>query len=100
MVSMMGILSGATPLLVDVRQTGAGPTRPRRARATGTASIAAVTARPTSALWRIVMVRIAHDPQTTAYFERRVKEGRSKRDVIRLLKRYVARELHRYVPRG
>jgi transposase len=30
-----------------------------------------------SALWRIVMVRIAHDPETTAYFERKVKEGRS-----------------------
>ena len=43
-----------------------------------------------SALGRIVMVRIAHDPETTAYFERKVKEGRSKRDVIRLLKRYVA----------
>ena len=28
-----------------------------------------------SALWRIAMVRIAHDPETTAYFERRVKEG-------------------------
>ena len=53
-----------------------------------------------SALWRIVMVRIAHDPETTAYFERKVKEGRSKRDVIRLLKRYVARELYRYLPRG
>jgi transposase len=53
-----------------------------------------------SALWRIVMVRIAHDPETMAYFERKVKEGRSKRDVIRLLKRYVARELYRYLPRG
>ena len=53
-----------------------------------------------SALWRIVMVRIAHDPETTAYFERKVKEGRSKRDVIRLLKRHVARELYRYLPRG
>ena len=40
------------------------------------------------------MVRIAHDPETTAYFERKVKEGRSKRDIIRLLKRYVARELY------
>ncbi len=39
-----------------------------------------------SALWlRVVMVRIAHDPETTSYFERKVKEGRSKRDVIRLL---------------
>ena len=53
-----------------------------------------------SALWRIVMVRIAHDPETTAYFERKVKEGCSKRDIIRLLKRYVARELYRYLPRG
>jgi transposase len=53
-----------------------------------------------SALWRIVMVRIAHDPRTTAYFERRVAEGCSKRDVIRILKRYVAREVYRYLPRG
>jgi transposase len=53
-----------------------------------------------SALWRIVMVRIAHDPETTAYFERRVKEGRTKRDVIRILKRYVAREVYHHLPRG
>jgi transposase len=53
-----------------------------------------------SALWRIVMVRIAHDPDTTAYFARKVKEGRSKQDVIRLLKRYVAREMYHYLPRG
>ena len=32
-----------------------------------------------SALWRIVMVRIAHDPETQLYFERRVKEGKTKR---------------------
>jgi transposase len=53
-----------------------------------------------SALWRIVMVRIAHDPDTRAYFDRRVKEGRTKHEVIRILKRYVARELYRYLPRG
>ena len=53
-----------------------------------------------SALWRIVMVRIAHDPETTHYFERRLKEGRTKRDVIRILKRYVAREVYRHLPRG
>ena len=53
-----------------------------------------------SALWRIVMVRIAHDPETRLYFERRVKEGRTKRDVIRILKRYVAREVYRHLPRG
>jgi transposase len=53
-----------------------------------------------SALWRIVMTRIAHDPETKEYFERKVKEGRSKRDVIRSLKRYVAREVYRHLPRG
>jgi transposase len=53
-----------------------------------------------SALHRIVLVRIAHDPETKAYFERRVKEGRSKREVIRILKRYVAREVYRNLPRG
>jgi transposase len=53
-----------------------------------------------SALWRIVMVRLVHDPETRAYFERRVEEGRSKREVIRMLKRYVAREVYRQLPRG
>ncbi len=53
-----------------------------------------------SALWRIVIVRIAHDPETTHYFDRRVKEGRTKRDVIRILKRYIAREVYRHLPRG
>jgi transposase len=53
-----------------------------------------------SALWRIVIVRIAHDPETQVYFERRVKEGKTKAEVIRILKRYVAREVYRYLPRG
>jgi transposase len=53
-----------------------------------------------SALWRIVMVRIAHDPETQLYFERRVKAGMTKNEVIRILKRYVAREVYRYLPRG
>ena len=53
-----------------------------------------------SALWRIVMVRIAHHPETRAYFARKVEEGRSKHEIIRLLKRYVAREVYRYLPRG
>ena len=50
------------------------------------------------ALWRIVMVRMVHDPRTRAYVARRTAEGRSKREIIRSLKRYVARELYRYLP--
>jgi transposase len=52
------------------------------------------------ALWRIVMVRLAHDPRTRRYLERRTKDGLSKREVIRVLKRYVAREVYRHLPRG
>ncbi len=47
-----------------------------------------------SALWRIVTVHIAHDQRTQLYFERRVKEGRTKHEAIRILKRYVAREVY------
>ncbi len=52
------------------------------------------------ALWTIVISRLASDPETQAYMERRVKEGRSKREIIRMLKRYVAREVYRHLPRG
>jgi transposase len=51
------------------------------------------------ALWRIVMTRISSDPRTREYMERRTKEGRSKREVIRILKRYVAREVFKHLPR-
>ena len=51
------------------------------------------------ALWRIVMVRMVADPRTRAYVARRTTEGRSKRETIRSLKRYVARELYRCLPR-
>jgi transposase len=51
--------------------------------------------RANSALWTIVMVRLRsrHAP-TVAYLDRRVSEGHSKRDAIRCLKRFVARELY------
>jgi transposase len=52
------------------------------------------------ALWRIVIVRLAHDPNTKAYMEKRLKDGKSKREVVRILKRYVAREVYRTLPRG
>jgi transposase len=52
-----------------------------------------------SALWVIVMARMSADKATRAYVERRVAEGRSKLEIVRALKRYVARELYRYLPR-
>lgn len=46
-----------------------------------------------SALWRIVTTRMRYDPRTQAYVERRTKEGKTRKEIIRCLKRYVAREI-------
>ena len=52
------------------------------------------------ALWRIVITRMRFHPATRAYVERRTKEGLSKREIIRCLKRYVAREVYRHLRDG
>ncbi|MGZ4792398.1 MAG: transposase, partial [Ilumatobacteraceae bacterium] len=46
------------------------------------------------AIWRIALVRMATDQRTRDYVERRTKDGKSKKAIIRCLKRYIARELH------
>jgi transposase len=49
------------------------------------------------ALWRIVITRMSSHAPTRAYVERRTKEGLSKKEIIRCLKRYVAREVYRHL---
>lgn len=51
--------------------------------------------RGNSALYRIAFVRLQRDERTKAYAERRMKEGKSRRDVMRCLKRAIAREAYR-----
>jgi transposase len=51
------------------------------------------------ALWRIVFTRMGSDPRTRTYVERRTKEGLTKPEIMRVLKRYVARETYRLLPR-
>jgi transposase len=46
------------------------------------------------ALWRIALTRLATDPDTQAYAARRRSEGKTTRDIIRCLKRYIAREIY------
>jgi transposase len=46
-----------------------------------------------AALYRIVVVRLRWHQPTRDYLVRRTKEGLSKREIIRCLKRYVAREV-------
>ena len=53
-----------------------------------------------SALWHIVFTRMVNDPRTKHYIERRMKEGRTKKEAIRCLKRYVAREVFAALPRS
>jgi transposase len=47
-----------------------------------------------AALYRIVLTRLRHDPRTRAYVERRTADGLSKKEIMRCLRRYVAREVY------
>jgi transposase len=46
-----------------------------------------------SALWRIVQTRLQYDPRTQAYLDKRTADGKTRKEIIRCLKRYVAREI-------
>jgi transposase len=46
-----------------------------------------------AALYRVVIVRLRYHDRTRKYFQRRTQEGKTKTEVIRCLKRYVAREV-------
>jgi len=46
-----------------------------------------------AAIHRLVIVRLRYDNRSRAYLQRRMEEGKSKMEVIRCLKRYVAREV-------
>ncbi|MFJ5995119.1 transposase [Streptomyces sp. NPDC092370] len=50
-----------------------------------------------AALHRIVLTRLRHDPRTQAHHERRTQEGKTRREIIRCLKRYAAREVYNLV---
>ena len=47
-----------------------------------------------AALYRVVLCRLRWDPRARAYAARRTAEGLSKPEIIRCLKRYVAREVY------
>ncbi|GAC1312095.1 MAG: IS110 family transposase [Acidimicrobiales bacterium] len=49
--------------------------------------------RANNALFTIVLVRMRHDPATRAYVARRTAEGKTHKEIIRCLKRFVAREV-------
>ena len=49
------------------------------------------------ALWRIVFVRMSHDPRTKACVAQRTAEGKTTKEIMRCLKGYVAREVYKTV---
>ena len=51
-----------------------------------------------AALWRIAMVRLSHDQRTKDYMAKRLSEGKTKKEVICCLKRYIARGVFNALP--
>jgi len=49
------------------------------------------------ALWRIMITRMSAHPAPRAYVARRSAEGLSKKEIVRCLKRYVARDVYPYL---
>ena len=50
-----------------------------------------------AALYTVVISRLRWDQRTRDYTERRTKDGLSKKEIIRCLKRYIARELYQLI---
>ncbi len=53
-----------------------------------------------AALHRIVQTRLRFDARTRNHYERRTAEGKTRREIIRCLKRYAAREVFNLVRSG
>ena len=52
-----------------------------------------------AALYRIVLTRMSRDERTRTYVARRREQGKNTAEIMRCLKRYVARETFRHLPR-
>ncbi|ANW65327.1 transposase [Mycobacterium sp. djl-10] len=79
------MLAGAAPIPASSGKT----TRHRLSRGGDRAA--------NNALHRIALVRWSHDRRTRDYVQRQLAAGRSKKDVLRLLKRAIAREMFKHL---
>ena len=85
------------------RQPNIGSGRPRGLRVSRHRLNRGGDRQANHALWRIVITRLSSrpgHPATRAYVTRRTKEGLSKKEIIRCLKRYVAREVYHQLRAG
>lgn len=104
---------GAAQLLTSWSHPGRLKSEAAFARLAGVAPIPACSGRVTRyrldrggdrrlnrALQQIVLSRRRYDPATAAYIARRVRQGKSEREAVRCLKRYLARHLFRVLERS
>jgi transposase len=78
-------LCGASPV-----EASSGKTQRRRLNRGG-------DRQANAALYRIVLSRLRWDQRTRDYLERRLAEGKTRREAIRCIKRYVAREIYNLI---
>lgn len=48
-----------------------------------------------NALYKIVITRMNHDPETKKYVTKKTGQGKTKKEIIRQLKRYIARQIYK-----
>ena len=72
---------------------GVAPIEASSGKSPDTDSTEAATVTPTRPSGGSRSPGCAATPETRAYVERRTAEGKSKREIIRILKRYIAREV-------
>ena len=83
--SAFAALCGVSPV-----EASSGKTRRRRLNRGG-------NRQANAALYRVIITRLRVETRTREYAARRTSEGRTKREIIRCLKRYAARELFQLI---
>ena len=78
-------LCGVSPI-----EASSGKTRRRRLNRGG-------DRRANAALYRIALTRARSDQRTRDYLDRRTAQGRTRREAIRCIKRYIAREIYHLI---
>jgi transposase len=78
-------LCGVSPI-----EASSGKTRRRRLNRGG-------DSRANAALYRIALTRSRGEQRTHDYLERRATQGLTRREAIRCLKRYIAREIYQLI---
>jgi transposase len=71
-------------------EASSGPTSRRRLNRGG-------DRQANAALYRIALSRLRWDTRTHDYLNRRTTEGKTRREAIRCLKRYIAREIYQII---